>query len=238
MEFSYSLVGSLNEAELCVYHYVVKNTKHVLNLSVRELADEAHVSTATVMRFCKKMGFSGFSELKYKIRETMEQQETIKNEQANSLIEYVEYIKSKEYSDNIKKAAELIKCADSFQIFGLSVCRDIAKYTARRFCRAGVYCYGIDDINYPILDVPEGKESVIVIIHNFVKQKELFEVVSKYKSKNYTIIMVAYENVGMIEQLCDLVVYASNGIMKVGKVESGLPMLYTLERLTDEVTNK
>lgn len=238
MEFSYSLVGSLNEAELCVYHYVVKNTKHVLNLSVRELADEAHVSTATVMRFCKKMGFSGFSELKYKIRETMEQQETIKNEQANSLIEYVEYIKSKEYSDNIKKAAELIKCADSFQIFGLSVCRDIAKYTARRFCRAGVYCYGIDDINYPILDVPQGKESVIVIIHNFVKQKELFEVVSKYKSKNYTIIMVAYENVGMIEQLCDLVVYASNGIMKVGKVESGLPMLYTLERLTDEVTNK
>lgn len=89
MEFSYSLVGSLNEAELCVYNYVVKNTKHVLNLSVRELADEAHVSTATVMRFCKKMGFSGFSELKYKIRETMEQQETIKNEEANSVIEYV-----------------------------------------------------------------------------------------------------------------------------------------------------
>ena len=238
MEFSYSLVGSLNEAELCVYNYVVKNTKHVLNLSVRELADEAHVSTATVMRFCKKMGFSGFSELKYKIRETMEQQETIKNEEANSVIEYVEYIKSKEYSDNIKKAAELIKRADSFQIFGLGVCRDIAKYTARRFCRAGVYCYGIDDINYPILDVPECKESVIVIIHNFVKQKELFEVVNKYKSKNYTIIMVAYENVGMIEQLCDMIVYASNGIMKVGKVESGLPMLYTLERLTDEVTNE
>lgn len=121
MEFSYSLVGSLNEAELCVYNYVVKNMKHVLNLSVRELADEAHVSTATVMRFCKKMGFSGFSELKYKIRETMEQQETIKNEEANSVIEYVEYIKSKEYSDNIKKAAELIKRADSFQIFGLGV---------------------------------------------------------------------------------------------------------------------
>ena len=51
MEFSFSPVGSLNEAELCVYNYVVKNTKHVLNLSVRELADEAHVSTATVMLF-------------------------------------------------------------------------------------------------------------------------------------------------------------------------------------------
>lgn len=47
----------------CVYNYVVKNLKHILNLSVRELADEVHVSTATVMRFCKKMGYSGFSEL-------------------------------------------------------------------------------------------------------------------------------------------------------------------------------
>jgi DNA-binding MurR/RpiR family transcriptional regulator len=67
--FAYSQVEKLNEAEMCVYNYVVKNLKHILNLSVRELADEVHVSTATVMRFCKKMGYSGFSELKYKIKE-------------------------------------------------------------------------------------------------------------------------------------------------------------------------
>ena len=55
MRFAYSQVENLNEAEMCVYNYVVKNLKHILNLSVRELADEVHVSTATVMRFCKKM---------------------------------------------------------------------------------------------------------------------------------------------------------------------------------------
>ena len=33
----------------------------------------------------------------------------------------------------------------------------------------------------------------------------------------------------------NLTIYASNGIMKVGQVESGVPMLYTLEKLTDEV---
>ena len=75
MRFAYSQVENLNEAEMCVYNYVVKNLKHILNLSVRELADEVHVSTATVMRFCKKMGYSGFSELKYKIKEFYEQQD-------------------------------------------------------------------------------------------------------------------------------------------------------------------
>lgn len=43
MRFAYSQVENLNEAEMCVYNYVVKNLKHILNLSVRELADEVHV---------------------------------------------------------------------------------------------------------------------------------------------------------------------------------------------------
>ena len=83
MRFAYSQVENLNEAEMCVYNYIVKNLKHILNLSVRELADEVHVSTATVMRFCKKMGYSGFSELKYKIKEFYEQQDQADNYEIN-----------------------------------------------------------------------------------------------------------------------------------------------------------
>ena len=235
MIFAYSQVENLNEAEMCVYNYIVKNMKHILNLSVRELADEVHVSTATVMRFCKKMGFSGFSELKYKTKEFYEQQDKAENNEISDIAGFMEHIKSNDYLDKLKKAADLIRGADSFQILGLDVCRDIAKYTARRFCRAGVYCYGIDDVNYPILEVPEGTHAVILIIYNSFYQKKIFDQINKYKSKNYTIIMVSFANVGKFSQLCDLIIYASNGIMKVGQVESGVPMLYTLEKLTDKV---
>ena len=235
MRFAYSQVENLNEAEMCVYNYIVKNLKHILNLSVRELADEVHVSTATVMRFCKKMGYSGFSELKYKIKEFYEQQDQADNYEINDIDGFVEHIKSNDYLDRLKKAADLIKGADTFQILGLGVCRDIAKYTAQRFCRAGFYCYGIDDVNYPILEVPEGTHSVILIIYNDFYQKVRFDQINRYKSKNYTIIMISLAHVGKFSQLCDLTIYASNGIMKVGQVESGVPMLYTLEKLTDEV---
>lgn len=222
MRFAYSQVENLNEAEMCVYNYVVKNLKHILNLSVRELADEVHVSTATVMRFCKKMGYSGFSELKYKIKEFYEQQDQEDNYEINDIEDFVEHIKSNDYLDKLKKAADLIKGADSFQILGLGVCRDIAQY-------------GIDDVNYPILEVPEGTHSVILIIYNDFYQKVIFDQINRYKSKNYTIIMISLAHVGKFSQLCDLTIYASNGIMKVGQVESGVPMLYTLEKLTDEV---
>ena len=86
----------------CVYNYVVKNLKHILNLSVRELADEVHVSTATVMRFCKKMGYSGFSELKYKIKEFYEQQDQEDNYEINDIEGFVEHIKSNDYLDKLK----------------------------------------------------------------------------------------------------------------------------------------
>lgn len=76
LEFTYSQVESLNETEAYVYNCVVKNTKKVLNESIRELANDTHVSTATVMRFCKKMGCEGFTELKYRLKESEEMQET------------------------------------------------------------------------------------------------------------------------------------------------------------------
>lgn len=47
--------------------------------------------------------------------------------------------------------------------------------------------------------------------------------------------MISLAHIGKFSQLCDLTIYASNGIMKVGQVESGVSMLYTLEKLTDEV---
>ena len=182
MKFEYSQVEKLNEAEMCVYNYILKNLKHILNLSVRELADEVHVSTATVMRFCKKMGYSGFSELKYKTKEFYEQQEQADKCETSDIVGFVEHIKSNDYLDRLKKAADLIKGADSFQILGLGVCRDIAKYTAQRFCRAGFYCYGIDDVNYPILEVAEGAHPVILIIYNDFYQKVIFDQINKYKS--------------------------------------------------------
>lgn len=54
MEFTYSQVESLNETEANVYNYVVKNTKKVLNESIRELANDTHVSTAKSCVFVRR----------------------------------------------------------------------------------------------------------------------------------------------------------------------------------------
>lgn len=66
--FSYKIIQSLNSLELSLYEYIMTNSKKVIYMRIRELADEAHVSTTTILRFCKKLNCEGFSEFKVKFK--------------------------------------------------------------------------------------------------------------------------------------------------------------------------
>ena len=54
--FPYEVVNSYNELEMQVYTYVLEHKHEIRNMTIRALAEAAHVSTATVSRFCKKTG--------------------------------------------------------------------------------------------------------------------------------------------------------------------------------------
>lgn len=54
--FSYEKIQKLNDLELLVYDHIMKNKQVVIFMTIRELADAVHVSTSTVIRFCKKDG--------------------------------------------------------------------------------------------------------------------------------------------------------------------------------------
>jgi DNA-binding MurR/RpiR family transcriptional regulator len=59
--FSHSAIASLNNLEMMVYNYAIKNRDKVTYMTIRELADAAGVSTTTVLRFCRKLNCEGSS---------------------------------------------------------------------------------------------------------------------------------------------------------------------------------
>lgn len=236
MEFTYSQVESLNETEAYVYNYVVKNTKKVLNESIRELANDTHVSTATIMRFCKKMGCEGFTELKYRLKESEEMQETKEDNVADQFGFFIEKIKSSDYLDSIHRAAEIIKQSDLILTLGIGTTGDFAKYTSRLLSGVGYCCYGVDGAAYPVQRVAEGHQEVIIAFYERIQKKLLFEEIYRYKNKNYMIIMFPNNNMGSMEHLCDEVIHVSDGSVMLGKIHSGIPMLYAIEKLAYELT--
>lgn len=82
--------------------------------SICELAHDTHVSTATVIRFCKKMGCSGFLELKYKLKDHIHTQSIKSKQDTTNFMSFVAYTNTKHYQDGIQRAAEIIQSADNF----------------------------------------------------------------------------------------------------------------------------
>lgn len=236
LKFTYSQVESLNETETYVYNYVVKNTKKVLNESIRELANDTHVSTATVMRFCKKMGCEGFTELKYRLKENVEMQETKEDNVTDQFGYFIEKVRTSDYLDSIQRAAEIIKQSDSILTLGIGTTGDFAKYTSRLLSGMGYCCYGVDGTAYPVQRVTEGHQGVIIAFYESLQKKLLFEEIYRYKNKNYMIIMLTNTNMGSMEHLCDEVIHISDGSVMLGKIHSGIPMLYAVEKLAYELT--
>lgn len=61
--FDVEQVKALNDLERMVYEYVVKDPEKVKYMRIRELADEVHVSTSTILRFCKKWDVAAIQNL-------------------------------------------------------------------------------------------------------------------------------------------------------------------------------
>lgn len=64
-------LSELSPNEQKLFDYVVTNMGQIKNQSIREVASATFVSTATFLRFVKKIGFSGFSEFTTVIKFTL-----------------------------------------------------------------------------------------------------------------------------------------------------------------------
>ncbi|HBN57469.1 MAG TPA: RpiR family transcriptional regulator [Lachnospiraceae bacterium] len=71
----FSKYDSLYDAEKKVADYVINHPEQAIEMSVSELSGQCEASQATVIRFCKKVGCSGFHQLKIRMAGELRRQE-------------------------------------------------------------------------------------------------------------------------------------------------------------------
>ncbi len=62
-----SIEPSLKQAEKRVVNYILANPAEIIHLPITELAEKCQSAEATIVRVCKKIGYSGYQELKIAI---------------------------------------------------------------------------------------------------------------------------------------------------------------------------
>ena len=67
--------GTLSQSDLAVVDYVSRHPHETLDMTSRELADAAYVSSSTVVRLCKKAGFGSFGGMKVALAQELTNEE-------------------------------------------------------------------------------------------------------------------------------------------------------------------
>ena len=68
----YNSGNKLNDSEKQIIQFVLNNPKDCSKLSLAKLAKKLYVSESAIFRLCKKLGLSGYSELKFDLVELAE----------------------------------------------------------------------------------------------------------------------------------------------------------------------
>ena len=69
--FSYEEIQKYNETDIRIYKYIVSDIDKIQYMTIRELAKELQVSTSTILRFCNKNNFDGYSEFKEALKKKL-----------------------------------------------------------------------------------------------------------------------------------------------------------------------
>lgn len=71
LEKRIKLCSSLTPVELQIASHILSHKDEIVSMSVKEFSDEFYVSKSAIHRFCKKIGLTGFNDLKFSISQDL-----------------------------------------------------------------------------------------------------------------------------------------------------------------------
>ena len=231
--FSEEMICSLNELELEVYKYVVRNADKVCYMRIREFADAAHVSTSTILRFCKKAGCDGYAEFKIRLRQHLEQakQPPVKDD-VSEVIDFLKKTCSAEFEQKLDMLTKVIFQARHIFFVGSGMSGIVAKYGARYFSSMGKFCLYIDEPHYPT-ESRFVENSLVIVFSVSGESRDTIGHVMRFKEQNCQILSVTNTENCTIAKLSDynLAYYVTYERLGVYDVTTQLPAMSIVERL-------
>ncbi|WP_279289777.1 MurR/RpiR family transcriptional regulator [Clostridium intestinale] len=219
MIFDPKKVKTLNDLEMVVYQYVVDNLEEVSKMTIRELSNVCHVSPSSILRCCNKLGFSGYAEFKYKIKQKVDEYDSQAIEEffdlGSHIKGFLKDVNKQDYRKVLKPAIDMIIKARHIAFSGIGTSGILGEYGSRYFTNMKMNAYSISDPFYPI--PPRGLENTLAII-----------------------ISVSGETVQMIEKAEDFKRYGAKVLSITNNEESTLARIadYNLSYYMPEVKSK
>ena len=231
--FTPKLLADFNELEFSIYNCITRNKERVPHMKIKELADEAHVSTATVLRFCKKLGCEGYSEFRLRYKEYLKNQQILLNDTVETTFKgFVSRMDSRDFQESIDNAFRLLKDSQHIIFIGIGSSGILGKYGARYFSNIGRFSLYVEDPFFPILqDMTD--HTVTIVLSESGTTYQMLKLANQLKQKGSRLLSITNKADSPLAKLadCNISYYVPQLKANGTNITTQIPVVYILETL-------
>lgn len=232
----------LNDTEMDIYNYIATNLDTVTYMRIRDLADATHVSTTTILRFCRKFDCSGFSEFRVKLQMYAQERRKINVDMSDETT-YIDFLKrtaQPEFKANIAASAKILRDVELVLFVGIGSSGIIAEYGALYFSSLFTLALHIEDpLNHPFYHLSSKLSDKICMIAISVsgENEDIIKYIHQLKMQKCKIITITNSAKSTMAKLSDanIAYYINKEMYQEADITSQLPAIYTVECIAREI---
>lgn len=234
-----SCYPSLSKTEKKVADYFIDEKENIIYQTLLEISKKIKVGEATIIRFVKKIGFSGFQELKLEIAkeykpEYEENYENYINRIEANMVETITNTKALLVQDNLNMALDLIMKSKRLYFYGVGASGLTANEAQSRFVRMGKMCISITDNHFQRIYSSTCSEGDVIIAFSLSgNTKDIIESVKIAKKEKAKIIAITSYVLSSLSEIsdCTLLTAGKENPLDGGSLCGRISQLYLIDLL-------
>ncbi|SFP75517.1 MurR/RpiR family transcriptional regulator [Caldicoprobacter faecalis] len=243
-----SVYNSLTKAEKKVADYVLENPEEVIYLSITELSERCNTGETTIVRFCRRIGLSGFQEFKLNLAKDVIKPETsihenvsfddpidiqvqkITNENVQAIANTTKLLSLEE----VERAVDAIVKARKIDFYGVGASGYTALDAKYKFMRLGLNVDANLDAHIQAISAVNLKEGDVAVGISFSgSTKDTVATCQLAKKSGATVICITNYARSPITTVADIVLLTSakETPLRSGALTSKIAQLHVLDIL-------
>ncbi len=253
------IIQDLSPSEKKIAQYVLDNPADISHLSIGELADKSGSSEATVVRFCKILGYNGYKDFKISITKDIaymsrddegEQYTDVEpGDDLRSIIQNISYNNKKSIDDtlqiishkSIEDTVEAIASAERIEFYGVGASYIIAFDAVQKFSRINKIALSYPDPHLQIASAANLKKGDVAIAISYSGEtKDTYDSISVAKESGAKTISITKFGQSTISDVCDINLFVSAPEISIrsGAMSSRIAQLNVIDILFAGVASK
>lgn len=216
------LYNEMGKAEKQIADWIFENPGKIISLSIVELAEQCKCSEATIVRFSKRLGLSGYQELKISLAaeggtspinsniSADDKPFDIYEKICNDIYLSFEKTKKSLNPDSLELACKKITGANKIVLFGLGNSASLAIDASHKFLRAGLNAVAYSDNHMQVIAASHLTENDVAIgISHSGSSKDIVDAIKLAKEHNATTIAITNNGKSPLLKYTDIPLFTS-----------------------------